>query len=121
MTEEIVNGIKVLMLENAGPALSSEADALDVIGQTYGQEIDAIVIPAERFTPEFFRLSTRRAGGFIQKFQNYRLRLVVLGDIAAHVAGSVALADFVRETNRVGHHLFVTDRAMLAATLQAQR
>lgn len=119
MAEDIVNGIKVLVLDQAGPALSSEADALDVIGQTYGSEIDAIIIPAERFAPEFFTLSTRLAGGFMQKFQNYRMRLVVLGDIGAHMAQSQALADFVGETNRVGRHLFVADRAALVDRLKA--
>lgn len=121
MAEEIVNGINALVLDDAGPALSSEADALDVIGQTYGTQIDAIIIPAARFAPEFFTLSTKLAGGFMQKFQNYAMRLVVLGDIGAHVARSQALADFVGETNRVGHHLFVADRAALVEKLKASR
>lgn len=119
MAEEIVNGIKLLVLDAAGPALSSEADALDIIGQTYGTEVDAIVVPAERLAPEFFQLSTRLAGGFMQKFQNYRVRLVVLGDIDAHVMQSKALADFVGETNRIGQHLFVPDRAALLKNLKA--
>lgn len=119
MAEEMVNGIRVLLLGESGPALGSEADALDVIGQTYGTEIDAIVVPADRFTPEFFDLSTKLAGGFMQKFQNYRMRLVVLGDIEAHMTRSTALTDFVRETNRVGRHLFVPDRAALDRQLRA--
>ncbi|WEJ32498.1 DUF4180 domain-containing protein [Devosia sp. SD17-2] len=121
MAEETVNGVKLLVLDANGVLLSSEADALDVIGQTYGLDVDAVIVPASRFAPAFFQLSTTLAGLFIQKFQNYRLRLIVLGDIARAVSESQALADFVRETNRTGHHLFVTDRAELADRLRDTR
>lgn len=121
MAEETINGVRLLVLDADGPQLSSEQDALDVIGQTYGLEIDAIVVPATRFVPEFFQLSTTLAGLFIQKFQNYRLRLIIMGDIADRVASSQALADFVRETNRGAHHLFVADRTELASRLEASR
>lgn len=120
MAEETVNGVKLLVLDADGTALSSEADALDAIGQTYGMDIDAVVVPANRFAPEFFQLSSKLAGLFFQKFQNYRLRLIILGDITKASSESQALADFVRETNRTGHHLFVTDRSELAARLGGQ-
>jgi hypothetical protein len=74
-------------------------------------------VPVSRFTPEFFDLSTRLAGHFFQKLQNYQMRLAIVGDIADHVARSTALHDFVGETNRRGHHLFVADRAALSAAL----
>ena len=102
-----------------GPALATEQDALDLLGEIYGKEIDVIVVPAQRFTPEFYDLSSRLAGHFFQKMQNYRVRLVVLGDITVHIAASKALGDFVRETNRIGHHLFVADRAELGDKLRA--
>ncbi|ODT69550.1 MAG: hypothetical protein ABS75_16635 [Pelagibacterium sp. SCN 63-23] len=97
-----------------GPVLASEQDALDLIGETYGTQTDVLVVPAERFAPDFFDLSTRQAGLFFQKMQNYRMRLVILGDISGHVARSKALNDFVGETNRIGHHLFAADRTVLA-------
>lgn len=40
-----------------------------------------VVIPSERFDEKFFRLSTRVAGEIIQKFVQYRVGIVVLGDI----------------------------------------
>ncbi|PXA97385.1 DUF4180 domain-containing protein [Nostoc sp. 3335mG] len=104
-----------MTLDAAGPGLGSEQDALDVIGQTYGREIDAVAIPVSRLRPEFFDLSTKVAGLFIQKLQNYQLRLVVLGDISEHLARSAALGDFVGETNRIGHHCFAADRAAMEA------
>lgn len=100
-----------------GPALASEQDALDLLGETYGTEASVIVVPASRFAPQFFDLSSTLAGHFFQKMQNYRMRLVILGDISDHLARSAALADFVRETNRTGHHLFAADRAQMEAGL----
>ena len=48
-------------------------------------------------------------GVLIQKFVNYRMRLVVVGDISAWVAESDSLRDFVVEANRGGHIWFVAD------------
>lgn len=115
MTTEAHGGLVLFFVAARGPALASEQDALDLIGATYGTQTDVLVVPAERFAPQFFDLATRQAGLFFQKLQNYRLRLVILGDVSSHVARSKALRDFVTETNRTGHHLFAADReAMLA-------
>lgn len=109
-----INGLVAFELANEGPLLGTEADALDILGETYGTEASVIVIPLARLLPDFLQLRTGMAGAFIQKLQNYGCRLVVLGDISADVAGSEALAAFVVETNRVGHHMFAPDRqAML--------
>ena len=61
------------------------------------------------------------AGAVVQKFVNYRLRLVVVGDVSEHVAASTALRDFVREANRGTQTGFVADEAELAAWLRTQR
>jgi hypothetical protein len=114
---ELVEGLKVYFAASEGPALVNEQDALDLLGQTYGQEIDMIVVPVQRFPTSFFDLSTRQAGHFFQKMQNYRMRLAIMGDISGHVSSSKALNDFVGETNRIGHHLFVADRAALLGRL----
>ena len=118
MRTDHINGLKILFYPAEGALLGSSADALDAIGATYGQEIDVIAIPAARFDPDFFRLRTGLAGEFIQKMQNYWLRLVIVGDISQQVAASDALRDFVYETNKVGRHLFVTDETDLAARLK---
>lgn len=118
MAIETVNGLKVFFIAAEGPALGSEQDALDLLGETYGTETDVMVVPSDRFAPEFFDLSTRMAGHFFQKLQNYQMRLVILGDLSPFMAASKALRDFVGETNRIGHHLFVPDRASLEAGLE---
>jgi Domain of unknown function (DUF4180) len=68
-----------------------------------------VALPAGRLDDRFYDLRTGLAGEVLQKFVNYRVRLVVLGDISAHTAASDALRDLVRESNRGDHIWFVTD------------
>lgn len=117
MTVSVHGGVRLMELEGDGPRLASEQDALDLLGATYGQEIDMIAVPLLRLDPRFFDLSTGMAGAFIQKMQNYQMRLAMVGDISAAVADSNALRDFVYETNKRGHHLFAADRTALLARL----
>jgi hypothetical protein len=121
MSTEEINGIHLHFASAEGPALSSEQDALDLLGETYGTETDMLVVPASRFAPDFFDLSTTKAGHFFQKMQNYQMRLAILGDLSGHTARSKALGDFVGETNRIGHHLFAADREALEAGLGRKR
>jgi hypothetical protein len=100
-----------------GPLLSSGADALGLI---YGDEVgeaEWIAVPVARLDPEFFTLSSGVAGEFVQKFSNYGLRLAVVGDISDPLAKSVALGDFVRESNRGRQVWFVADDDDLAQRL----
>jgi len=114
-----INDINVQFYPGDGPLLGSSADALDVIGGTYGLEIEMVAIPAGRLLPEFFELRTGLAGEFIQKLQNYWLRLAIVGDISGQVGASKSLRDFVYETNTIGRHLFVPDEAALGQQLKA--
>lgn len=115
MGTERLGKLNVYFVADEGPALASEKDALDLLGETYGREIDVIVIPVGRLATQFFQLSNKQAGYFFQKMQNYQARLVILGDISSYTASSKALQHFVSETNRMGHHLFAADRSELEA------
>lgn len=100
-------------LPATGPLLSSEADATDLIGQFYGQDIDTVVIPVSRMLPDFWQLRTRLAGLFIQKLIQYSMRPAFVGDLSAEIAANEALRDYVRECNRRRDVLFAADRAAL--------
>lgn len=110
-------GVRVLAVLSEGPPLATAGDWTDLIGEAMGEGADMIAVPTARLDEGFFRLSTRLAGEVIQKAVNYRLRLAIIGDIAAHVAASTALADFVRESNRGEHVWFVADWDALEAKL----
>ena|SRR5664279_417605 len=95
-----IAGHQVLVFDADGPLLRTEDDARDVIQETFGTGIRWAVIPVERLDPDFFVLRTGVAGAFVQKIVQYRIRLIVLGDISEHRAASEALSDWEREVNR---------------------
>jgi len=113
-------GHRALVLNPTGPLLRSEDDARDLIQETFGTDLRMAVVPVERLDPEFFELRTGVAGAFVQKLVQYRLRLVVVGDISALIAASDALRDWVREVNRGRDILFVDDLGALEARLNAE-
>ncbi|NUT35852.1 MAG: DUF4180 domain-containing protein [Hamadaea sp.] len=112
-----LSGTRALVLSADGPRLAAEVDVTDLIGQAFGDQADLVVIPAERLADEFFTLRTGFAGTVVQKFVNYRIRLVVLGDIDGHVERSTALRDFVTESNRGRQLWFLPSLAELEARL----
>jgi hypothetical protein len=116
-----LGGLTVLAVAPSGPPLESERDATDLIGEALGVGADTVVVPATRLSAEFFQLATRKAGLFIQKFANYRMRVVILGDITAATAESRALTDFVHESNRGSVAWFLPDRAALEEKLTSHR
>ncbi|MGA4837943.1 DUF4180 domain-containing protein [Streptomyces sp. G45] len=116
-TLEEIHGVPVLRCAAEGNLLAAEQDALDLIGECSYQGGQWAVVPAERFDDAFFRLRTRLAGDMIQKFAQYRVGLVVLGDISRHVEASSALRDFVRECNRGRQTWFLADEEELREKL----
>jgi hypothetical protein len=113
MNTETINGLRILEVPSEGPLLGAERDALDLIGATYGQEVDLIAIPVSRLDRDFLKLRSGMAGAFLQKLQNYGYRCAIVGDISTAVAASTALRDFVYESNKLGQVLFVASNEEL--------
>ncbi|MEV8469183.1 DUF4180 domain-containing protein [Ralstonia sp. UNC404CL21Col] len=110
------NGEAVLCLDEAGPRIASEQDALDhLIGEALGHGASMVAVPVSRLDAAFFALRTGLAGGIAQKITNYRLKLAVVGDISAHLDASSALRDWVRESNKRDTIRFVPSLDDLAA------
>jgi hypothetical protein len=115
------NGTRVLAVAPEGPVVCDESSALDVIGDAFGEDAAVVAIPVERLCADFFRLSSGVAGAVVQKFVNYRLRLVVVGDPNHHGPTSGPVEDWIREANRSRELWFVADDAELARRLDAGR
>lgn len=115
-----LQGTVVFLVAADGPAITSDRDAADLIGEAFGSRATVIAIPLERLGPDFLKLSTRVAGEILQTLINYRYRVVVLGDVSLAVAGSDALRDFVVESNRGEMVWFLPDLAALEARLADQ-
>src|ERR1700722_17488282 len=95
-----IHGARVLECATDGSKLQTYSDAVDLIGKTFEDRATVVVIPVECLDDEFFQLKTRIAGELIQKFVQYRRRLVMVGDFLRHLAESSALRAFVAESNR---------------------
>jgi len=107
------NGTRILACAPDGKKLRTDRDAVEVINQALELRARVVVVPVERFDEDFFRLRTRIAGEIVQKFVQYRRRLVIAGDISTYVAASSAFAAFVAEANRGEDIWFVADLAEL--------
>lgn len=93
---------KVVHVSPDGPAIRGSADALGVIYADGAEDAEWIVVPVVRLDPAFFDLRSGLAGDLLQTFANYRVGLVVVGDVTDHVSASPALADFIRERTAAG-------------------
>lgn len=116
-----IGGVPVLVCAGEGTELKSVRDATDLIGDARSQSAQIVVVPISRFGDEFFDLKTRIAGEFLQKFVTYGLRIVLLGDLSELASKSVALRDFIRESNRGNSIWFLADLAELEHRLTADR
>lgn len=114
--EEIV-GEKVLFAAADGPLIAGPADTTDLLGEAFSREARTVVLPVERLDPQFLVLSTRIAGEVIQRFTNYGLRVVILGNVSAAAADSEPLKAFIRESNRGEGLWFVDDLDELRSRL----
>jgi len=108
---------RILMLEPVGELISTPEQTSDLIGNAWSDGAQLIVVPVSRLDPSFFDLKSGFAGEFTQKLVNYRLHVVVLGDLDAVTASTGPFADWVWESNRNDHVWFVADIAELEQRL----
>ena len=81
-----------------GIVINTVEDGTDLLGNAYYQGYEKLILHKENITPDFFDLKTKLAGEILQKFSNYRVRLVILGDFSN--VESKSLQDFIRESNK---------------------
>ena len=110
---------RMIILPADGGVLSA-TEAADLIGMAWSATAEWVVVPEQRLGDEFFHLRSRVAGEIAQRFVNYRIGLVVLGDISRYTDDSASLRDFVRESNARQQPWFVRDRAELDDRLGQQ-
>jgi len=119
MPNEPSSDLRIFTLPVEGEPISTEDDAIDLIGSVWSHAAKTAVVPVERLDPAFFDLSTGLAGAFTQKLVSYRVRLAVVGDLAEYTDASRALGDYVWESNRGDQVWFVRDEGELARKLAA--
>jgi hypothetical protein len=91
-------------------ALTSVQDAIDLIGDaSYWHQAAWVAVRVEDLPEGFFALSSGVAGEIVQKFAQYGMGLVVVGDVSAYEVSSTPFRDWVRESNRGWQLWFVAD------------
>ena len=99
-------GARIAELVASDVVVSSSQDFLDIIGNLWGHEADALILHERSVSPAFFDLSTGLAGEILQKCINYGLRFALVGDFSRYESES--LQAFVRESNRGSRIRFVS-------------
>ena len=87
--------------------LRSPEEVLDLLGNLYYQGFDKIIIHEKNITPEFFDLKTKIAGEILQKFAQYQMPLIIVGDFSKYESKS--LNDFIFESNKSQQINFIKD------------
>ncbi|MDR6516752.1 DUF4180 domain-containing protein [Chryseobacterium camelliae] len=93
----LINHLKIAEIITDQVILSTPEEGLDLLGNLYYQGFDGIIIHEQNITPAFFDLKTTIAGEILQKFAQYRMPLIIIGDFSAF--SSKSLQDFIYESN----------------------
>ncbi|SUB77972.1 Uncharacterised protein [Porphyromonas macacae] len=104
-----IGNIKVAEIITDKIILRSIEDGLDLLGNLYYQGFDKIIVYEKNIIPAFFDLKTKIAGDILQKFAQYRMPLIIVGDFSKFQNKS--LNDFIFESNKGKQINFVNSRS----------
>lgn len=98
----------IAVVQNDSLIITDLQSALDfAMTISYDTGTSNLVIPKECVTEDFFVLSTKLAGGILQKYVNYGIKLAIVGDFSGYT--SKPLHDFIYESNKGKDFFFVPD------------
>lgn len=117
MEATTIHGTVAVLCPPGGPKLGSEQDALALRGAGDEQDAGLIVVPVGRMAPEFFVPENGMLDAFVHRLTRAGRRVAFVGDLADRMAGSTALAAYVRRCNAGAAVLFVRTREELEARL----
>lgn len=93
-----INDIKVAEIISDEVIIRTTEDGLDILGNLYFQGFDKIIIHEKNIISDFFDLKTKIAGDILQKFTQYQMPLIIVGDFLKFKSKS--LNDFIFESNK---------------------
>ena len=103
-----INGQKIAEIITDEIIFKNTEDGLDLLGNLSYQGFDKIIIHQKNIIPAFFDLKTKIAGDILQKFTQYQMPLLIIGDFSTF--NSKSLNDFIYESNKGKHVNFVTSQ-----------
>ena len=102
-----IDNTKVAEIITDKVILRSTEDGLELLANLYYQGFDKIIIHEKNITPKFFDLRTKIAGEILQKFAQYQMPLIIVGDFSKYQSKS--LNDFIFESNKSKQINFIED------------
>lgn len=90
--------VKIAEVISDSYTVSNAEEGLQLMVDLYYQDFDKIIIHEPSITPDFFDLKTGIAGEILQKFSNYKVQLVIVGDFSKYPGNSIK--DFIYESNK---------------------
>ena len=93
-----LNGFRIAEVIAEEILIENLQDGLQLLVDLYYQDFGKIIIYGKNLTSEFFDLKIGLAGDILQKFSNYRVRLIIVGDFSIYQGKSIR--DFIYETNK---------------------
>ncbi|MES2794663.1 MAG: DUF4180 domain-containing protein [Bacteroidota bacterium] len=97
--------IKAAELVSDSVLIANSETGLQLLVDLYYQGFEIIIIYSKNITEDFFELKTGLAGEILQKFSNYRMQLIIIGDFEQ--LKSKSLRDFIFESNQSNQINFV--------------
>lgn len=119
IVEHKINGATIAEIESEEFIIRTEEDGLDLLGKLYYQGFDRIIIYEKNIISDFFNLKNGMAGEVLQKFSNYRVRLVIVGDFSKYTHNS--MRDFIFESNRGKQVNFLSNLSEALALLSGKK
>jgi PadR family transcriptional regulator, regulatory protein AphA len=95
--------------------LSSEQDALELVGVCGEYNTDRVMLHASNLTDDFYQLRTGLAGAVLQKFANYRIRAAAV--LTPELVNQGRFREMVLEANRGNQFRVFYDRESAEAWL----
>lgn len=90
---------EIARVSGDGLIITDTSSALDLMASVrYETNCNKMFIFKSAIGEDFFRLSSGVAGEILQKFVNYQMRLVIVGDFSGYT--SKPLKDFIYESNK---------------------
>jgi hypothetical protein len=116
-----LNGSRILEFSENDAEIPAASGSAALISRAIEHRAALVILPVSEVDGAFFQLKTGVAGDLIQKFVNYRLRLAIIGDVAAYAEQSAALRAFISESNRGRTLWFCPTLGDLQARLASER
>jgi hypothetical protein len=103
----IIATVNIAEIQSDEELVSSVEKGGDLLAELYYQGFDKIILSVHHLSPQFFDLKTGFAGELLQKFANFRMQLVIVGDVTPF--SNDRFEEFIGESNKGNQVNFAKD------------